>query len=274
MRTTRLSRVGNGAKAASLADTAAAVLTSPVHRNQGEPLTLPVEIPETPTQPENPKTEMERLTDRYDRAGVDGCDERDILALVLAGGYPSGRDTRPHADAVIRAFGSVRRAVESDACDLIQRAGLSPRAARTLKAAGDLWRMARRDEVKRGRLLASPSDVALYVREELGDRPREHFLVMYLDHRNHILSCCEVNEGTVDHAAVYPREILKQALTLNATGLILAHNHPAGSLSPSEADRSLTRQIQEAARAMGVTVHDHLIVASEGSFSFRQAGIL
>jgi DNA repair protein RadC len=164
--------------------------------------------------------------------------------------------------------------LEADRVELVQRAGLPEQAALLLKGVGDLWRLARKEEVPRGRALASPSEVALYVREELGDRPREIFLVMYLDHRNHVLECREVQEGTVDHAAVYPREILKTALHINATGLILAHNHPAGSLSPSEADRSLTRQIQDAARAMGVTVHDHLIVAAEGSFSFRQAGIL
>ena len=102
----------------------------------------------------------------------------------------------------------------------------------------------------------------------------EVFLALYLDHRNQILDCVAMSQGTVDHAAVYPREIFKKAHELNATGIILGHNHPAGSLSPSEADRSLTRQIVEGGRTMGITVHDHLIVAHEGSFSFRQAGML
>jgi DNA repair protein RadC len=131
-----------------------------------------------------------------------------------------------------------------------------------------------REEYHRGELLSSPSEVALYVRQYIGGMNREVFLVLYLDHRNHVLDCVAMSQGTVDHAAVYPREILKTALGLDATGIILAHNHPAGSLSPSEADRSLTRQIQDAARAMGITVHDHLIVAHEGSFSFRQAGLI
>ncbi len=78
----------------------------------------------------------------------------------------------------------------------------------------------------------------------------------------------------MDHTAVYPREILKRALELNATGIILSHNHPAGSLEASEGDKQLTRQVQSAARAMGITIHDHLIVTTEGTFSFRQSGLL
>ena len=97
---------------------------------------------------------------------------------------------------------------------------------------------------------------------------------MYLDHRNHILDVVLEGEGTVDHTAVYPREICRRALELKASGVILAHNHPGGSLEPSEGDRALTRQVSTAAKALGVTVHDHLIVAHEGHFSFRHAGLL
>jgi len=131
-----------------------------------------------------------------------------------------------------------------------------------------------RTEYKRGPALCSPSESSAYFRKYIGGMEKEVFLTMFLDHRNQVLDCVLMNQGTVDHAAVYPREILIKALGLNASGIILAHNHPAGSLTPSEADRHLTRQIQEASRALGITVHDHLIVANEGSFSFRQAGLL
>jgi len=214
-----------------------------------------------------------RLRERYVKGGVEALNDYELLELVLSFAIPR-RDVKPYAKRLLAVFGGVRKALEADREELIKRALLPEQAALLLKGVGDLWRLARKEEIARGKILSSPSEVAMYVREELGDRPREVFMVMYLDHRNHMLACREVQEGTVDHAAVYPREILKTALHINATGLILAHNHPAGSLSPSEADRSLTRQIQDAARAMGVTVHDHLIVAAEGSFSFRQAGIL
>ena len=129
-------------------------------------------------------------------------------------------------------------------------------------------------EYKRGPTVTSPDDAIAYFKQYIGGKPKEAFLAMYVDHRNHVLDCVLMQEGTVDHTAVYPREILKKALDLNATGLIFSHNHPAGSLEPSEGDKALTRQILTASRALGITVHDHIIVAHEGHFSFRQAGLL
>lgn len=135
------------------------------------------------------------------------------------------------------------------------------------------WAEARAD-YKRGPALSGPADAAEYFRNFIGGKATESFLVMYVDHRNHVLDCVLMGDGTVDHTAVYPREVLKKALELNASGLLLSHNHPGGSLEASEGDRQLTRQIVTAARAMGLTVHDHLIVTHEGHFSFRQAGLL
>jgi len=135
------------------------------------------------------------------------------------------------------------------------------------------WAEARAD-YKRGPTVTSPQDVAAYFKQYIGGKETEAFLTLYLDHRNHILDCVCNQEGTVDHTAVYPREVLKKALELNATGIIFSHNHPAGSLEPSEGDKQLTHQILTASRSLGITVHDHLIVTHEGHFSFRQAGLL
>jgi DNA repair protein RadC len=135
------------------------------------------------------------------------------------------------------------------------------------------WEEAR-ETYGRGPVVGDPQNAAEYFRKYIGGRAKEAFLTMYLDHRNHVLDVVLNNEGTVDHTAVYPREVLKKALDLNATGMILAHNHPAGSLEPSEGDKQLTRQISTAARALGLTIHDHLIVTHEGHFSFRQAGLV
>ena len=135
------------------------------------------------------------------------------------------------------------------------------------------WAEARTD-YKRGPAVGSPSEATDYFKKYIGGKETESFLVMYLDHRNHVLDCVCMAEGTVDHTTVYPREIFKKALELNASGLILSHNHPGGSLDASEGDRQLTRQICTAARALGISIHDHLIVTHEGHFSFRQAGLL
>ena len=135
------------------------------------------------------------------------------------------------------------------------------------------WSESRAD-YERGPVVTSPDDVVAYFAKYIGGRNKEAFVTMYLDHRNHVLETVLNSEGTVDHTAVYPREVLKKALDLNATGIIISHNHPAGSLEPSEGDKALTRQILTASRALGITVHDHLIVTHEGHFSFRQAGLL
>jgi DNA repair protein RadC len=135
------------------------------------------------------------------------------------------------------------------------------------------WAEARSD-YKRGPLVGSPNEATEYFKKYIGGRETEAFLVMFLDHRNHVLDCVCMGEGTVDQTAVYPREVFKKAFELNAAGIILSHNHPRGSLEASEGDRHLTRQICTAARALGVTIHDHVIVTHEGHFSFRQAGLL
>ncbi len=135
------------------------------------------------------------------------------------------------------------------------------------------WAEARAD-YKRGPALSGPGDAADYFRKWIGGKKVEIFLTMYVDHRNHVLDVIAGGEGTVDHTAVYPREVLKKALELDASGIILSHVHPGGSLEASEGDRQLTRQIVTACRALGITVHDHVIVTHEGHFSFRQAGLL
>ena len=135
------------------------------------------------------------------------------------------------------------------------------------------WAESRAD-FKRGPVVGSPDKAVEYFKKYIVGKTTESFLCMYLDHRNHVLDVVLEGEGTVDQTAVYPRQVLKRALDLGATGLLFAHNHPAGSLEASDGDRHLTRQIATGARALGLSVHDHLIVTHEGHFSFRQAGLL
>lgn len=134
------------------------------------------------------------------------------------------------------------------------------------------WAAARTD-LKRGETLLSPENVVTYLKDHIAGMDKECFVVLYLDTQNHVLYA-DAQFGTIDHTAVYPREVLKQALDINAAGLILAHNHPGGSLQPSEGDKELTRRTVTAAKAMGISVHDHLIMTHEGHFAFRQAGLL
>ena len=214
-----------------------------------------------------------RLKEKYGAQGVSALQDYELLELLLSFSIPH-RDTKPYAKKLLSIFKNVRRILEADASTLEKLGELPPQSALHFRAMGDLFRLAQQEGFRRGRTISGPEEVASFLQEQIGSRPREVFTAIFLDHRNHLLAFEHLQEGTVDHTAVYPREILKRALELHATGLILAHNHPAGSLEPSEGDKQLTRQVLAAARAMGLTVHDHLILTTEGHFSFRQAGLL
>jgi DNA repair protein RadC len=215
----------------------------------------------------------QRLKERYAAEGVGALADHELLELLLTFSIPH-RDTKPYAKKLLSVFQSLRRILEADVETLKTLGELPAQSALHFKAMGDLFRKTQGEDFKRGRSITSPQDVASFLQEQIGGRPREVFTVIFLDHRNHLLAFEHLQEGTVDHTAVYPREILRRALDLHATGMILSHNHPAGSLEPSEGDKQLTRQVLTAARALGVTVHDHLILTTEGHFSFRQAGLL
>lgn len=215
----------------------------------------------------------ERLRLRYLEGGAKALHDYELLELLLTFAIPR-RDTKPYAKRLLQAFGSIRSILEASLEELQLRAGLPRQSALLLRAAGDLYRFARRETVQRGKAFSSPAQAAGFLQEEIGGLPREVFACLYLDQRHQLLSFEVLQEGTVDQTSVYPREVYRRALEQHAAGVIFAHNHPAGSLFPSEADKDLTRRLVEAGRALGVSVLDHLILAREGWFSFRQQGLL
>ncbi len=252
-------------------------------------LLAPPRPPRVPRPPANPEPELsapveepvlpdylghrKRLKERFAESGIHGLRDYELVELLLSYSIPH-RDTKPYAKRLLAVFKNLRSVLEADLKSLEKLGGLPSQSALHFKAMGDLFRLASREQFKRGRPMTGPGDAADFLREQIGARAKEVFAVLFVDHRNHLICYEALQEGTVDHTAVYPREILKKALDLNASGILLAHNHPGGSLEASEGDRQLTRQIVTAARAMGLTVHDHLIVTAEGHFSFRQAGLL
>ena len=131
-----------------------------------------------------------------------------------------------------------------------------------------------REPAARRPVISSWTALVSYVRVALQHEPREQFRVLYLDKKNQLQHDEILNRGTVDHAPVYPREVVRRALEVSASAIILVHNHPSGDPTPSRADIQMTKQIVEAARSLGVEVHDHLIVGREGVSSFRQLGLM
>lgn len=177
------------------------------------------------------------------------------------------------ARRLLDRFGSISAVLAADQVEL-SRAGLSAASIAGCGLVRDLAIALARADASRGPVVSSWTELVAYLRTALAHRPREQFRTLYLDKKNRLLGDEFTADGTVDHAPVYPRELVRRGLELNASALILVHNHPSGDPSPSEADIAMTRRIVEASRALDLTVHDHVVVAREGVFSFRARGLL
>ena len=210
----------------------------------------------------------ERLRERFLDAGPDAVTEYELLELVLFRAIPR-RDVEPLAKALIARFGSFAEVVSAPRQRLAEIEGLGGAAIAEIKivqaAAGRLAR----GEVKKRTVLSSWSAVLDYCRTAMAFADKEQFRVLFLDKRNQVIADELQQTGTVDHTPVYPREVVKRALELSATALILVHNHPSGDSTPSRADIQMTQSIVEIAKPLGISVHDHIIVGKEGHASFK-----
>lgn len=178
------------------------------------------------------------------------------------------------ASALLAAFGDLRRVIQQDPCLLVQAAGLSDSQIRMLKGFEAAVREMLRSTIADRPLLSNWAALLDYCHFSLSHRDREQFRVLFLDTKNHLIADEVMGEGTVNHVPVYPREVLRRALQLNATALILLHNHPSGDPSPSSADIEMTRLIQRASEPLGIVVHDHVIIGAQAHVSLRAEGYM
>jgi DNA repair protein RadC len=215
----------------------------------------------------------DRLRSKLLTRGPAALDDYEILEILLMAFIPR-RDVKPVAKQLLRTHGSLSGVLAAPAADLIKTEGLGETSAAYLKAAAELFSRAAREEVKKGALISSWSALLTYVRTELQHEKREQFRVLFLDKKNQLIADVIMNEGTVDHAPVYPREIARRALELSASSLILVHNHPSGDVKPSKADIDTTREIIDALTPLDITVHDHLIAGTGGVASFKSLGLI
>ena len=210
----------------------------------------------------------ERLRARFLDAGPDAVTEYELLELVLFRAIPR-RDVKPLAKALIAKFGSFAEVVSAPQPRLREVDGLGEAGIAELKivqaAAGRLAR----GEVKKRPVLSSWTAVLDYCRTTMAFADKEQLSIIFLDKRNQIIADEIQQTGTVDHTPVYPREVVKRALELSATAVILVHNHPSGDPTPSRADIQMTQQIVEIAKPLGISVHDHIIVGKEGHASLK-----
>ncbi|MHC4777011.1 MAG: RadC family protein [Planctomycetota bacterium] len=215
----------------------------------------------------------ERLRDRFRRGGLDGFLDYEVLELALTHVIPR-RDVKPLAKALLSRFAGVHKVLTARKEDLRLVPGVGEKTALFLSFLADLISRCLAESAGGSRVLDAPEAVVDFLRMTVGASREENFQVLFLNSRMELQAGEILQVGTVDQAVVYPRKVIERALSHNAVGLVLVHNHPSGNLQPSRQDVAMTARLSKAADAVDLHVHDHLIVTREGYFSFREGGLL
>lgn len=242
----------------------------------------PAEAPPAPSAPEQPAPTGDaphfhnhrwRLRQRFLAAGTASLADYEMLELVLFRAIPR-RDVKPLAKQLLARFGDFNGVISAPVARLRDVPGIGESVICELKVVeAAAHRLARARVINRP-AISSWAALMDYCKASMAHRDTEQFRILFLDRKNVLIADEEQARGTVDHVPVYPREVVKRALELNASAIILVHNHPSGDPTPSQADIDMTRQIEMAARAVGVTIHDHVVVGKERDVSFRAQALL
>jgi DNA repair protein RadC len=214
-----------------------------------------------------------RLRARFLESGGTGIPDYEILELILFGVFRNG-DTKPLAKALIADLGSLAAVLAAPAERLAKVPGCGEAAIAALKVTREAGLRMLQADIKARPALSNWQALLDYCRAALQYEQVEQFRILFLDRKNQVIADEQQQRGTVDHTPVYPREVVKRALELNAAALILVHNHPSGDPTPSRADIEMTREVAKAAATMGIAVHDHLIIGRKGHVSFREKGLV
>lgn len=210
----------------------------------------------------------DRLRTRYRDHGDTALADYEILELLLFRLIPR-RDTKPIAKALLDRFGTLAGVFGASPALLQEVKGIGEAVAFDLKLISTVAHRTLKSELKGKQVLASWSSVIDYCHAAMAHETREQFRILFLDKRNALIADEVQQTGTVDHTPVYPREVVKRALELSATALILVHNHPSGDPTPSRADIEMTKMIVDTAKPLGITVHDHIIIGKDGHASLK-----
>lgn len=234
------------------------------------------EAPVDPIQRDVPsylRDHRKRLRQRFLEGGADAVPDYELLELVLFRALPR-RDTKPLARRLLDVFGDFNGVLSAPPDRLLEVKDVGDAVVLELKLVEAAAQRLSRSKVLRRPALSNWTQLLTYCHTVMSHKDIEQFRCLFLDNKNVLIADEALAEGTVNHVPVYPREVVKRALSLNASALILVHNHPSGDPTPSDADIHMTQQIQAALATMDITLHDHLIIGKSTELSFRSEGIL
>ena len=238
-----------------------------------EAVPLPAPDPRAGKTPSYLADHRARLRDRFMTGGAGAIPDYEMLELVLFRAIPR-QDVKPLARRLIERFGDFNRVLSAVPARLAEVEGVGPAIITELKIVEAAAQRLARARVLHRPVLSGWQALLDYCHTTMAHRETEEFRVLYLDRKNVLIADEQQARGTVDHVPVYPREIIRRALELNASALILVHNHPSGDPTPSDGDIAMTARIAQAADSMGITIHDHLIIGKSRELSFRAQGLL
>ena len=230
-------------------------------------------VPKTSRLPSYIADPPARLRERFDVGGSAAIPDYELLELFLFHALPR-IDTKPIAHALLKQFGDLSGIASAQVSDLEMIKGIGPAAAREIKVLEAISQRITRTKVLNREVISSWDAVVNYCRASMANRVDEQFRVLFLDKKNRLIADELLGQGTVDHVPVYPRVVIKRALDLASSAIILVHNHPSGDPSPSPEDIAMTSKIRNVCEGLSITLHDHIIVGTSGEVSFRSEGLL
>ncbi len=215
----------------------------------------------------------QRLKDRFAQQGLSGWHDYEVLELLLGYAIPR-RDVKPLAKELLRNFETIKRVLDAPLDRLQAIAGMGPQSAQFLKLCRELLVLYLEQPDRQRQTVNSPEQIGELCRSRLEGLPEEQFLVLFLDNRHRLIASEVMHQGTVDMSVVYPRQVMSRALLHRAAALLVAHNHPGGSPTPSADDLKITQELKKAAATLDIRLLDHLIVAGCQVVSLKELGDL
>lgn len=215
----------------------------------------------------------QRLRDRFLNSDSDNLPDYELLELILFAAKPRG-DVKPLAKRLLKRFGSFDAVIHADPLELKKVDEVGDAAIACIKAVEIAAQRLVKAPTKEKPVLQSWTALLDYCRLAMGKEKIEQFRILFLDHKNRLIADEIQQKGTVNHTPVYPREVVKRALELGASAIILTHNHPSGDPTPSQADIDMTKKIMQACAGVNIAIHDHLIIAESEHYSFKSFGLI